>query len=127
MAYVGAAWLGGAWFLGSNIDLFFTVFVTSGMALVSLVTDQSYTYVHHAASYPFVDAFTVVGQIIAMILMVRRYICNWHIWILIDLICIPMFALKGGYGVSLMFLIFTGVAVYGLMTWKKIQAQQTIV
>lgn len=125
--YVVALWVASSWFLGANIDLFFTVFVTTGMALVSVITGEAYTYVHTTASYPFVDAFTTIGQIIAMVLMVRRYIANWYIWIAIDILCIPMFALKGGYGVSLMFVIFTAVAIFGLLKWKRIQAAQATV
>ncbi len=112
-------WVFGTWMLGSNIDSIFTLFATSITAFVAMFTEVA-VYQHTPASYPYVDAFTTIGQVIAMILMVRRFVENWWIWIIIDVVSIPMFALKGGYGVSLMFILFLVPAIYGAIRWHKL-------
>ena len=112
-------WLIGTWLLGSNIDSLFSSFALGVSALVGMFTTVP-TYVHEAASYPYIDAFTTVGQVLAMILMVRRVVENWWIWIIVDIVSIPMFALKGGYGVSLMFALFLVPATIGAIRWHKL-------
>ena len=94
------------------------------MAFVSMFTDETYVYAHRAADYPFLEAYAIIGQVIAMIMMIRRYIANWYIWILIDLICIFTFMLKGGYGIALMFGVFALVSMFGVYRWNRIYAQE---
>lgn len=114
-----AVWASGVWFLGSNIDAIFAGFTTAILSVVSLfVTVQPYE--HYPAAYPYVDAFTTVGQVLAMILMVRRVVENWWIWIAVNLVSIPMFVLKGGYGVALMFVFFLIPAISGAIRWRKL-------
>lgn len=119
---VGVAWILGTIVLGFNIDVLFQSFAIAITAFVGMFTEVQ-LYQHYPASYPFIDAFTTVGQVIAMILLVRRAIENWWIWIIIDIVSIPMFALKGGYGVSLMFILFLAPAIYGAIKWHKLSRE----
>lgn len=124
LLYIYAVWVLGTWVLGSNIDLFFITCVRGSMALVSMFTDVDYVYLHRASAYPYLEAFSIVGQIITMVLMVRRYIANWYIWILIDIISVPLFMLKGGYGMAAAFGFFTLVSIYGAVKWNRIYKQE---
>lgn len=67
---------------------------------------------------PYADAFTNVLSIIAMILMVKRYIEQWAVWILIDIVSIYMwFFIKSNYNITIMWIAYLINAVYGLVNW----------
>lgn len=115
-------WVLGSYILGSNIDMFFQQFVEFISPVLSWLNgEEVVTYIHEPAAFPYIDAFTTVGQVIAMILMMRKIIESWYIWIAIDVVSIPMFYIKGGYSVSIMFAVFLCLAVIGLFRWIKIE------
>lgn len=115
----------GTAFVGSNIDVIFSTFVSMLiLPIMDVITGTTHEYIHVPASYPYIDAFTSTAQVVAMWLMVKRKIQCWYLWITIDVVSIPMFALKGGYGISVMFMVFLGLASYGLYNWRKLKAVQ---
>jgi nicotinamide mononucleotide transporter len=71
------------------------------------------------ASYPYWDASVAMLSIAGQILMAKRAIENWHYWIVVNVISIPLYLVKdlnltaGLYG---MFLI---LAIMGLREWMK--------
>jgi len=76
-------------------------------------------YFKIAAAYPFTDSFVMVLSIVATVLLAKKKIENWHIWILVDAICVILYFKKGIYFLSLEYLVFLGLASYGLYNWKK--------
>lgn len=69
------------------------------------------------ASFPYADALTTTMSIAASILMLKKILENWILWILMDLIAIPVYYLKGLYVTSGLYVIFLGLAVVGLVRW----------
>ena len=67
---------------------------------------------------PMADSFTTVLSVTAMILMVKRYIEQWVVWILIDIVSIYMwFFIKSNYNITIMWIAYLINAVYGLVNW----------
>ena len=52
--------------------------------------------------------------------MAKRKIENWIFWIVGDLLSIPLYLAKGYTFTSLQYIVFTIIAVYGYLEWKKI-------
>ncbi len=71
------------------------------------------------AAYPYTDSFVMVLSIIATFLLAKKKIENWYFWILVDFICVILYYRKQVYFLSLEYLIFLGLASYGLFNWKK--------
>jgi nicotinamide mononucleotide transporter len=71
------------------------------------------------AAYPFADSFVMVGSILATILLARKQVENWYLWIIVDVVSIVVYLLKGIYFLSLEYVIFLGLASFGLYRWKK--------
>ena len=71
------------------------------------------------AAYPYFDAYTTVLSVIATIWMARRIIESWVLWVLVDMVAIAIYFLKGIKLVSLEYLIFLIMSVYGLIAWIK--------
>ena len=68
---------------------------------------------------PFVDGFTTVASVTAQILMNLRYLENWYLWLVVDIIYVPMLLSRGLYWMSILYASFLVMAVFGLKEWKK--------
>ena len=67
----------------------------------------------------YVDTFTTGVFFVGMWLMAKRKIENWILWIIGDVISIPLYFYKGYTFTSLQYLIFTIIAIYAYKEWKK--------
>ncbi len=47
-------------------------------------------------AFPFWDACLMVLSIVAMVLMTRKYVENWLLWVVINVISVMVFARQGG-------------------------------
>jgi nicotinamide mononucleotide transporter len=87
------------------------------------------TIVFVVAVYLFFDKFTtwsayvdtlVTGIFfVGMWLMAKRKIENWILWIIGDIISIPLYFFKGYTFTSIQYIVFTVIAYYGYLEWKK--------
>ncbi len=73
---------------------------------------------------PFIDSMSTVLSIIAMILMAWRYMEQWVLWIIVDIVTIILWfvvLVNGGNDVSilLMWIAYLINAIYGLVNWYK--------
>ncbi len=92
--------MGFGWFI-SNIHVFFPA------------------QFEHPAAFPYADSWVAVSSILANTLMAQRYIENWILWILIDLLCVYLYIQKDILFIALEFLVFLGIAIYGLQNWRR--------
>lgn len=75
------------------------------------------------ASLPFWDANIAMFSVAAQILMTRRYIENWHLWIVIDVVSVGVYWAKGLTLTAGLYILFLGLAILGLIEWRKAEAQ----
>lgn len=68
----------------------------------------------------YIDMFTSGLFFVGMWLMAIKKIENWTLWIIGDLISIPLYGYRGLGILSLQFLIFTVLAVMAYIEWNKI-------
>lgn len=71
------------------------------------------------ASFPFIDTFIAVMSVIATILLAKRIIDNWALWLVIDIICVFIYAIKNILFISLEYAVFCVLASLGLFSWLK--------
>jgi nicotinamide mononucleotide transporter len=103
------------------------VLLALGIGLGSLVAGFFFSNIHSylplyfkvPAAYPFMDSFVMVSSIVATVLMAKKKIESWYWWIAVDVVCIGIYFLKGIVFLSLEYIIFLGLASYGLFHWKK--------
>lgn len=70
-------------------------------------------------AYPFWDSCMMVLSIAAMVLMTRKYVENWLLWVIINVISVAIFALQGVYAMALEYLILTFIALNGSRMWMN--------
>lgn len=92
--------------------LFFllTMMVTYGVYRL-LGTELNYTN--------YIDILTSGIFFTAMWYMANKKLENWTLWILADIITVPLYAYRGWGLLSLQYLIFTVLAIQGYLAWKK--------
>lgn len=67
----------------------------------------------------YVDILTSGIFFTAMWYMALKKLENWTLWILADVITVPLYAYRGWGMLSLQYLIFTILAIQGYLAWKK--------
>lgn len=68
----------------------------------------------------YIDILTSGIFFTAMWYMATKKLENWTLWILADLITVPLYAYRGWGMLSLQYLIFTILAIQGYIAWKKL-------
>lgn len=71
------------------------------------------------AWYVYLDTFITGIFFVGMWLMAKRKIENWILWIIGDLLSIPLYFLKGYTFTSFQYVVFTIIAYYGYLEWKS--------
>ena len=66
------------------------------------------------------DSFTTVFSIIATIWLVKRYIENWILWILVDIAYMYLYWSRGAVLYFVLFIVYTAIAFQGYMTWRRL-------
>lgn len=67
----------------------------------------------------YVDTITTAIFFVGMWLMAKKKIENWIFWIIGDLISVPLYFYKGLTLTSFQYFLFTIIAIYGYIAWKK--------
>ena len=70
-------------------------------------------------AFPFWDSSRMVLSIAAIVLMTRKYVENWLLWVIINVISVAIFTLQGVYAMALEYLILTFIALNGSRMWMN--------
>lgn len=68
---------------------------------------------------PVLDAFTTALSIVAQVMLGKKKLENWILWILVDAISVGLYFYKGLYLTTLLYSIFTILAILGYIEWRK--------
>lgn len=94
------------------------VLTAAGIYLYGLVLKKL------GGSLPFVDSMSTVVSVVAQILLIRRYMEQWILWIVVDVVTVIMWAVDyahGGESIStlLMWIIYLANAVIMFIKWYR--------
>jgi nicotinamide mononucleotide transporter len=68
---------------------------------------------------PWGDGFTTAASIIATWMLARKILEHWLVWIVVDAIAAALYFYKGLYPSSVLYLIYSVIAIFGYIQWKK--------
>ena len=80
---------------------------------------SSYTSTLPGVSLPRLDAGLTTMSLVAQWMMTRKILENWILWIVADLVYVPMFIYKGLYPTAAQYTVFLALAVMGLAHWRR--------
>lgn len=71
------------------------------------------------AAHPLADSFVAVASVSAIILLAKKVIEAWVLWILVDIVSIGLFISQEIYLVAIEFSVFLLMSSYGYYNWSK--------
>ena len=115
-----------SWLRGNTTSGGFPVTRTPlGLALVCLAIGVAGTWAWSLFlarindSAPLLDALTAVMSLIAQYLMTRKFLENWTIWIVVDIISVGLYASRHLYLTAVLYAIYIAMCVVGAIEWKR--------
>jgi nicotinamide mononucleotide transporter len=94
------------------------------LALISATIALNFTLKSLGTEFSELDASITVLSISAVFLLSYKYLESWIIWILVDILSVILFYLKGINLISIEYVLITGIAIYGFINWIKIYGKQ---
>ncbi|WP_434339529.1 nicotinamide riboside transporter PnuC [Motilimonas cestriensis] len=88
---------------------------TSALWLILAVVMQQYT----DATHPFWDGAIAALSVTAQILLMRRHLQSWYLWIAVDVLAIGLFIVKGLLPTAALYGVFLILAILGLLQWQR--------
>ena len=86
-----------------------------GYTLITLAPVLHFT----PASFPYLDSFLMACSLVAQILMARKVLDNWLIWMFADFIYVGVYLVKGLQPTAFMYAVYIIIAAYGYYDWRK--------
>jgi len=75
---------------------------------------------HHTDSTtPWMDATVSCMSVAAQLLMMRKVVESWWLWIVIDVLSVWLYAAKGAWVTLGLHTIYLGIATGGLIAWSR--------
>ena len=68
---------------------------------------------------PWADGFVTAGSIVGTILLGRKFIENWPLWLIVNAASIALFVYKGLHLTVVLYVIFFLLAIWGWIGWTK--------
>ncbi len=87
------------------------------LILQFLITWVLITYTN--SNVPWLDSFTTSVSIIAMWMLARKYVEQWLVWIVVDVVSVGLYIYKDLYYTSALYALYAVIAILGYIKWKK--------
>lgn len=78
------------------------------------------------AAAPLFDSAVLICSIIGQILLMRRNIQTWPVWILVNIISVPLYYSRELYLSAALYAVFLVHAIYAWHKWYGIYKKQTV-
>ncbi len=72
------------------------------------------------STVPAGDAFTTALSIVAMWMLAQKYLEQWMVWIVVNIVSTILYFWKGLYPTGILFIVYVIVAVLGYFRWRKL-------
>jgi nicotinamide mononucleotide transporter len=72
---------------------------------------------------PFFDALPTVASVCGQILLGRKFIENWPVWLFVNVVSVGLFASKGLWLTAVLYALFALLSVWGWRAWRKLEGR----
>jgi nicotinamide mononucleotide transporter len=67
---------------------------------------------------PWWDGFPTAVSVVGQFLLGRKYIENWAVWIVVNIVSVGLFAYKGLWPTAALYVVFIALSVAGWRAWR---------
>ena len=78
------------------------------------------------SNVPWLDSFTTALSIIGMWMLAQKYVEQWIVWIVVDVVCCGLYFYKELYFTSGLYGIYAFIAIFGFLKWKQLMTNNTM-
>jgi nicotinamide mononucleotide transporter len=93
-----------------------------GLSIVGIAAMGWFFDTQTGADLPYWDSATTVLSFAAMWMTARKLVENWIVWLIVDVIAIGVYIVKGIELYALLYAIYLGMAVMGWRAWRHTMA-----
>jgi nicotinamide mononucleotide transporter len=93
------------------------------MAGIAIVVAAGYGWMLHKytnAYAPWIDSTVLTFSVIAQLLLMRRNVENWPLWVLVNTLSVPLYWSRGLYMTSALYAVFWVNALWSWKTWVNL-------
>lgn len=85
-------------------------------------------FLDHAtdSDVPWFDAFPTAASLVGQWLLGRKYVENWAVWLLVNVVSVALFAVKGLWLTVLLYAVFALLSVVGWRAWQRLGSPRTV-
>lgn len=70
---------------------------------------------------PFLDALPTVASVTGQILLARKRVENWAVWLFVNVVSVGPLAYKGLWLTVVLYSLFAALSVVGLRAWQRLE------
>lgn len=74
---------------------------------------------------PYWDAFPTTASLLGQYLLGRKYVENWPVWLVVNLVSMALYAYKGLWLTLILYAWFAGMSVLGWRAWLRLASSRT--
>jgi nicotinamide mononucleotide transporter len=100
--------------LGAQLLAAYAALSVAGAGILGLAMQ---TFTDAEAVYP--DAFVASTSLVAQWLITRKKLESWIFWVVVDVVAICLYAYKGLYYATALYVLFLVLAVCGFIAWSR--------
>ena len=93
--------------------------VVASLGITFWLALGTFTSTLPGSSLSYLDAGLTSVSLIAQWMMTRKILETWVLWIIADIVYVPMFIYKNLYVTAGLYTVFLGLAVSGLVHWRR--------
>ena len=97
------------------------------IVMAYIVAQLAITYIlvnYTDSTVPWSDSFTTALSIIGMWMLARKYIEQWFVWCVVDVVCSALYIYKGLYFTAVLYAVYSIIAIFGYYKWKRIMQNE---
>lgn len=96
----------------------FPVHLIAVVVCLSVSFPVSWLLIHLAAArYGYIDTGVTLLSVWATVLLIRKDLYNWVYWVILDAVLVYLYFVSGALLFSLLFLLYTFLAIFGWRKW----------
>ncbi|QNA89639.1 nicotinamide mononucleotide transporter [Massilia sp. Dwa41.01b] len=69
---------------------------------------------------PHTDGFLTAGSLVGQLLLARKKVENWHVWLVVDVLYVGLYIFKDLHVTAVLYAVFVVLAARGLRAWSNI-------